>query len=214
MSFSKTSHPLIIADNQALTQAGFLHLVGNAPHHCAADIHRLTALLQQMPTAGILLDYALFDLKSPEHLLIVAHRFPEATWLLVSDDYGSDLLRLLSGERRVGFLPKDSAGDEVRRALDELAEGRRYVAESIRERLATGTPHSGDSPLTATEQEVVRLLARGLSAREIAEQRHSSIHTIITHKKNIFRKLEVNTVYEVTRYALRAGLADPVEYFI
>ena len=53
-----------------------------------------------------------------------------------------------------------------------------------------------------------------LSVKEIAAERTSSVHTIITHKKNIFRKLEVNNVYEATKYALRAGLVELVEYYI
>jgi DNA-binding NarL/FixJ family response regulator len=58
------------------------------------------------------------------------------------------------------------------------------------------------------------MIARGLSVKEIAQERVSSIHTIVTHKKNIFRKLEVNNVYEATKYALRAGLVEMVEYYL
>jgi DNA-binding NarL/FixJ family response regulator len=50
--------------------------------------------------------------------------------------------------------------------------------------------------------------------KEIAVERNSSIHTITTHKKNIFRKINVNTIYEATKYALRAGLVEMVEYYI
>ena len=61
---------------------------------------------------------------------------------------------------------------------------------------------------------ILKLIAHGKSVKEIAKERISSIHTIITHKKNIFRKLGVNNVYEATKYALRAGLVDMVEYYI
>jgi DNA-binding NarL/FixJ family response regulator len=70
------------------------------------------------------------------------------------------------------------------------------------------------SVLTTTEVEILRLIARGLSVKEIAQERVSSIHTIVTHKKNIFRKLQVNNVYEATKYALRAGLVEMVEYYL
>ena len=43
---------------------------------------------------------------------------------------------------------------------------------------------------------------------------YTSVHTIVTHKKNIFRKLEINNVYEATRYALRAGLVEMADYYI
>lgn len=58
------------------------------------------------------------------------------------------------------------------------------------------------------------LIASGFSAKEIAAKRVSSIHTITTHKKNIFRKLGVNNIYEATRYAFRVGLIELVEYYI
>jgi DNA-binding NarL/FixJ family response regulator len=54
----------------------------------------------------------------------------------------------------------------------------------------------------------------GKSVREIAEERISSVHTIATHKKNIFRKLEVNNIHEATKYALRSGLIDSMDYYI
>lgn len=68
--------------------------------------------------------------------------------------------------------------------------------------------------LTQTEIEILRLIAKGKSVKEIAAIRFSSIHTITTHKKNIFRKIHVNSVYEATRYAFRAGIAEMLEYYI
>ena len=80
--------------------------------------------------------------------------------------------------------------------------------------LTPTTSQELDDPLTATEREVLRLIALGKSVKEVAAERNSSIHTITTHKKNIFRKINVNTVYEATKYALRAGLVEMVEYYI
>ena len=68
--------------------------------------------------------------------------------------------------------------------------------------------------LTHTETEIVRAIALGKSTKEIAVERFSSVHTVNTHRKNIFRKLGVNTAHEVIKYALRAGLVDPSEFYI
>ena len=68
--------------------------------------------------------------------------------------------------------------------------------------------------LTATETEIVRAIAQGKTTKEIATERFSSVHTITTHRKNIFRKLNVNTAHEVVKYALRAGLIDSSEFDI
>jgi DNA-binding NarL/FixJ family response regulator len=68
------------------------------------------------------------------------------------------------------------------------------------------------SVLTPTEVDILKMIARGLSVKEIAQERVSSIHTIVTHKKNIFRKIDVHNTYEATHYALRTGLIVLVYY--
>ncbi len=68
--------------------------------------------------------------------------------------------------------------------------------------------------LTATEMEIVKAIAQGKTTKEIAEERFSSIHTITTHRKNIFRKLDVNTAHEAIKHALRAGWVNPSEFYI
>ena len=70
------------------------------------------------------------------------------------------------------------------------------------------------SVLTTTEMEIVKAIAQGKTTKEIAAERFSSIHTITTHRKNIFRKLGINTAHEVVKYALRAGLIDSSEFYI
>ena len=68
--------------------------------------------------------------------------------------------------------------------------------------------------LTQTETEIVRAIAQGKTTKEIAAERYLSVHTVTTHRKNIFRKLGINTAHEATRYALRAGLVDSSEFYI
>jgi DNA-binding NarL/FixJ family response regulator len=69
-------------------------------------------------------------------------------------------------------------------------------------------------PLTPSEKKILREIALGKTTKEIAIERHLSFHTVNAHRRNIYRKLGVNSLSEVTRYALQAGLADPVEYYI
>ena len=71
-----------------------------------------------------------------------------------------------------------------------------------------------ESVLTETETEIVKAIAQGKTTKEIAAERFSSVHTVTTHRKNIFRKLGINTAHEAVKYALRAGLIDPSEFYI
>ena len=68
--------------------------------------------------------------------------------------------------------------------------------------------------LTVSEKSILREIALGKTTKEIAVVKNLSFHTINAHRRNIYRKLGVNSVNEVTRYALQAGLIDLIEYYI
>jgi DNA-binding CsgD family transcriptional regulator len=74
--------------------------------------------------------------------------------------------------------------------------------------------HSPGQILTITEHEILKEMALGKTTKEIALKRYVSVHTIMTHRKNIFRKIEVNNIHEATKYAIRAGIVDLAEYYI
>ncbi len=114
-------------------------------------------------------------------------------------ELSESFIRQVVMERNIGVLLKECAGDEIVAALRCSLRGERYLCHQIANMLASNS-YRRDVPtdLTATELEVLRLIARGKTVKEIAAIRVSSIHTIITHKKNIFRKLEVNNIYEAT----------------
>ena len=89
------------------------------------------------------------------------------------------------------------------------------VLDVLLERKANPRPTAGEAgKLTATELEIVRLIAQGLTNKEIAIRKKLSYHTIITHRKNIFRKLGISNSSELLMYAMRAGLIDTTEYYI
>ena len=91
----------------------------------------------------------------------------------------------------------------------------RYISQRALEVLVDQLQESEASALlTATEREIVVAIAQGKTTKEIAAERYSSVHTVTTHRKNIFRKLGVNTAHEVVKYALRAGLIDQTEFCI
>jgi DNA-binding NarL/FixJ family response regulator len=60
--------------------------------------------------------------------------------------------------------------------------------------------------LTSREREILQLLAEGLSAKEIAAHLNLSIKTVETHRRNIMEKLNIHTIAELTKYAIREGL--------
>lgn len=205
---------IILADNQPLTRDALRTYFSSSKITETADKNALLQALTANDGAVVLLDFTLFDFTAPENLLIYLRRFPTAHWILLSAEFSDGLLRLFSGEPQVSFLTKDCTREDVLHAFYLATKAERYICPAVQAQLST--PHTTTSPahLTPTETEILALIAKGHSAKQIAEERHSSIHTIITHKKNIFRKIGVSTAYEATRYALRSGIIEAVEYYI
>lgn len=206
---------IIIADNQPLTRDALTTYLAGQPLQFAGNKAELAEALQAEPEALVVLDFTLFDFATPEQLLIYLRRFAHVRWLLLSAEFVEGLLRLFGAEPQVSFITKDCTRTDVVQAVYRISKGGREVCPSVSDVLrARATTQQSLPRLTSTETAILTLMAEGLTAKEIAARRNSSVHTVVTHKKNLFRKLGVSTAYEAVRYALRAGLADPVEYYI
>jgi two-component system NarL family response regulator len=114
-----------------------------------------------------------------------------------------------------GYLIKASAGDELPRAIRAIAQGRTYlcpeVAGAIVDAARGKTSLAGDAAvhLGRREREVLALLAEGKSSSEIAARMHIAASTVEVHRRNIMRKLDLHSVAELTKYAIREGLTSP-----
>lgn len=112
-----------------------------------------------------------------------------------------------------GYVLKHCPPDEVRRALREVLIGRKYITPRIADALMEGTSgRVGKSApsvqLTPREREVLQMIAEGLSLKEVAAALNLSPRTAEFHRYNMSAKLGLKTVAELTRYAIRHGLAS------
>ncbi len=212
---------VIIADNQDITREGLHGLVSSLrPSHEVLDVtdrQGLMACLTRHPNSVVVIDYTLFDLRGFNDFLILQRRFSEVTWIFFSNELSLSLIRRILLEESIGIVMKECSRSEMLTALTKALKHERYICRQIANLQSTmrANPTEGHStPLTNSEREILIMIAKGKSVKEIAAERNSSTHTIITHKKNIFRKLEVNNIYEATKYAIRTGLVELVEYYI
>ena len=211
----------IIADNRELSAYAVEQLIRNRKDNDvrhATDKYELIEKLKEMDEcAVVVLDYTLFDFNDVDSLLIIGERFPEVHWLLFSDDLTESFLKnVVYNSRNMSVVFKDSSLKEITEALGYAARGERYICQRVTEILLSERLKEEEKPskLTHTEIEIVRAIAQGKTTKEIAAERFSSIHTINTHRKNIFRKLGVNTAHEAVKSAVRSGLIDTSEYYI
>ena len=210
----------IIADNQELTRFALESLLQKNEESAiyrAFDKAGLVELLKEHENAVVLLDYTLFDFTDEDQLLIVAERFSLSQWVLISDDLSPQFLRrVIYSSHQFSIVYKDGPLKDIRDALDAVSRHGRHISQRALETIIIQQQGEEERPnvLTNTEMEIVKAIAQGKSTKEIANERFSSIHTITTHRKNIFRKLGINTAHEAVKYALRAGLIDSSEFYI
>ena len=209
----------IIADNQELTAYALQSLLkrdeGSAIFR-AVDRAGLTELLKEHEDAVVFLDYTLFDFADEDQLLIVAERFSLSEWILISDELTPQFIRrVVYSSHQFSLVFKDGPMSEIREALQAVSRHTRYLSQRALETIISQQQEE-EKPdiLTSTETEIIKAIAQGKTTKEIAAERFSSIHTVTTHRKNIFRKLGINTAHEAVKYALRAGLIDPSEFYI
>ena len=158
----------------------------------------------------------LFDCTA-DQLWILKERFSQSVFVLFSDALSESFIRrMVLGSIQFSLLFKDSDVHEVTTCLDEAEQGRQYICMKAKSWLYEKERNAvSDIPqLTMTEKEVLRSLALGKTTKEIAAERFLSVYTVMTHRKNIFRKLNVNNAQEAIRYALRAGIVNVAEYCI
>ncbi|ENO85833.1 response regulator [Thauera linaloolentis] len=115
-----------------------------------------------------------------------------------------------------GYVTKAAAGEDLLRAIHNVRHGRTYlcpeVAGAVASALRFGTElRTGSTPLTARERQVLQLISEGHTSARIAERLHVAASTIEVHRRNIMRKLDLHSVADLTRYAIRNGISQATE---
>ena len=210
---------IILADNQDITRAGLLYVfeqIGVENVVTATDKAALLDKLRDNPCSVVILDYTLFDFSGDSELLILGERFKNAFLVLFSEELSLDFVRRMVGTSlSVSVLLKESPMSEITDCLKQALAHKRYICQRMLEMmLVPANTLESKVPLTKTETEILRDIALGMTTKEIAEKRFSSFHTVNTHRKNIFRKIEVNNVHEATKHAIKSGLVDTADYYI
>ncbi len=209
---------IILADNQDITRIGIQTLLQKVgaeilPQERVEDIAELEVALLRAELPVVIIDQESLDIHSPKDLLRLFEKQPMTRWIIFQDQISDMELEAYGGMPSVSIILKSNSAEEIRAALKSVIHAERFICHQITNRLLTRKKREEDSHLTQSESDILRLIALGKTVKEIAAIRVSSTHTIVTHKKNIFRKIEVNNTYDATRYAIRVGLISS-DYFI
>ena len=160
-------------------------------------------------------DVVLLDVHMPDGGgLAVLKRAPVPAYLALSvSDAAEDVIALIRAGAR-GYVTKNIAGAELAEAIERVRGGDAYfsprLAGFVLDAFASGPVVEEDDPavdsLTRRELEVLRLLARGYTYKEIAERLFISVKTVETHASNILRKTQTSNRHQLTRWAVARDL--------
>lgn len=204
-------HKMILAALRSLLEKEIdIAVVGEA-----ADGPALLELVERTAADVVVVDVGMPGMNGIEatRRLLAAHPLMKVIALSAFSDKRFVLEMLEAGAR--GYLIKASAGEELPRAIRAVAQGQTYlcpeVAASIVEAARDRSSKAGSTgaKLGRREREVLGLLAEGRISSEIAHRMHIAESTVEAHRRNIMRKLDLHSVAELTKYAIREGLTPP-----
>ena len=149
------------------------------------------------------MDLRLPDISGLDAIEEIRHGDPKAQILVMSNYEGSEDIHRALRAGALSYLTKDASGEELLRALQSVAAGKRFLTPAVSATLAERMP---DAALTDRESEVLRLLAKGCSNREIAGRLRISENTTRIHVSRILDKLAVEDRTQAVLVAIQRGL--------
>ena len=205
---------VVLADDHDLVRSGLKALLEIAPTIRvvgeARDGEELLAVLASRPLPDVVItDLAMPQMDGLDAIARIRERYPELRILVVSASDTADLVQRAVANGANGYLMKGARPDELERALRQIVQTGSYFSSSVAQLLLQRQEPPAEEQLTGRQIEILTLLARGLSAKEIAFELGLSSKTVDVHRSRIMQRLGISDVASLTRYAVRKRLVKP-----
>ena len=222
MNVNETPIQVLIADSQFLiTESLKFILQSEGRFNVNKVVTEKSELIKALKTENIsllILDHLMIDISGISELKEIKISFPHLKMLVISNSISKADLHELNSAGINDIILKTADKEELIEAIDSTLKWKKYYSNELLDLLfevnEKKSPIEGIGQLTISEIEIVRLISDGLTTKEIASRKFISFHTVITHRKNIFRKLGVTSISELIMYSIKAGWIDTIEYHI
>lgn len=206
---------IIICDDHQLVIDGLSSLIeGEESLNIAATANDGAQALEQIALLNI--DLVLMDIDMPvldgiEATKKIKKDHPEVKVIILTMHDEKSIIQMLMDIGADGYILKNASQEELLSGIRSVLQGKRHFSSEVTMALLREDedPNSGvNELLTEREIEILKLIAEGMSNKEIGEQLFISHRTVDTHRTNLMRKLEVNNIAGLIRYAIRHSLVD------
>jgi two-component system NarL family response regulator len=201
---------IVLADDHLVYRIGIRSLIGSEPGFNvvgeASDGAEAIELYRQFKPDVLLLDLRMPQKGGIEVVHAIRREFNDARILIVTSYQTEEEIFQVLEAGALGYILKDLGRDALIEAIREVCAGNRWMSSAIRRQFAD---RGLRQPLTSREMDVLKLLARGLTNREIAHVFRISANTVKNHVNSLLTKLEVADRTEAVSFCLSRGLIRP-----
>ncbi len=206
-----------MADDHKITRQGLRSLIDeNSDMEVVAEAENgrdAVELARSLSPDVVIMDVSMPDLNGVEATRQIIQDNPGVRVIALSMHSDTLFVSEMLKSGASGYLLKDCAFEELEQAVRTIIQGKAYLSPSISGVVVEDYLHrlskaqmSTSEVLTDREREVLQLIAEGRSTKQIALKLHISAKTVETHRRQIMNKLDLHTVAELTKYAIRKGL--------
>ncbi len=210
---------ILLADDHQITRQGLkallekqsdMEVIGEAEQGREA-----VSLARQLSPQIVIMDVSMPDLNGMEAAKQISNERPDIKIIALSMHSDSLFVTEMLKSGAAGYLLKDCAFEELVQAIRTVNSGKTYLSPSISGVVVSDYVHrlsktgkNNLEVLTAREREVLQLIAEGKSTKQTALKLHISTKTVETHRRQIMDKLDIHSVAELTKYAIRKGFTS------
>jgi DNA-binding NarL/FixJ family response regulator len=206
---------ILLADDHAVVRQGFKMILGAQPDMEivgeAGNGREAVELADRLKPEVVVMDVSMPELNGIEATRRLAESAPHVRVLALSMHKDSVYVREILRAGARGYLLKDSVAGDLVSAVRAIAAGEGYISPQVSNAVLDDYRRHVTNPidlLTSREREVLQMLAEGKTNKEIAGVLNLSVYTVDAHRGRIMEKLNVHSINELVRFAVRNGLVD------
>lgn len=210
---------ILLADDHAMMREGLRAILERDPDYNvvgeASDGVAALDMANELQPDVIVMDIAMPNLNGVEATRQILRRQPNVKIIALSTYSDRRYVLAMLEAGAYGYVVKAAIGSELLRALEAITKNQKYLSPEVSDPVVDNylnRPSTGRDAVyhnvAPRERQVLQLLAEGKTSGEIAEVMGISSHTVDVHRRNIMRKLNLHSVAELTKYAVREGLTS------